>query len=85
VAVVQTHTVVISPAGGAGAAKPLSTDGTADQPYDAGSIRWSRDSKTLIAYRVSPEVWRSESVTGSVKNLVTRREFTVTTPGVVFR
>jgi hypothetical protein len=84
-AVVQNHNVVIRPAGGAAAAKPLSTDGTADQPYDAGSIRWSKDSKTLSAYRVSAEVWRSESVTGSVKSLVTRREFTMTTPGVVFR
>ena len=75
-AAVQSHNVVIRPAGSAGNAKPLSTDGTAAQPYDPGSLRWSRDSKTLTAYRVSPEVWRSESVTGSVKNLVVRREFT---------
>ena len=74
-ALVQNHNVTIRPAGNAGAAKPLSADGTAEQPYDAGSLRWSRDSTSLSAYRVSPEVWRSESVTGSVKGLVVRSEW----------
>lgn len=75
-AVVESHNVVIRPSGGAGSARPLSTDGTAAMPYDHGSLRWSRDSKTLSAYRVSPDVWRSDSVTGNVKTLVSRREFT---------
>jgi hypothetical protein len=74
-AFVQNHNVVIRPAGSATDAKPLSTDGSAAQPYDRWSLRWSRDSKTLSAYRVSPEVWRSESLTGSVKDLVSRHEF----------
>jgi hypothetical protein len=75
-AVVNNYNVVIRAAGGAAEAKPLSTDGTAAQPYDHGSLRWSSDSKTLRAYRVSPDVWRSDSVTGNVKNLVSRHEFT---------
>ena len=73
-ALAQNHNVVVRPARG-GAAKPLSSDGTAALPYDRGSIHWSRDSNTLSAYRVSPEVWKAESVTGSVKDLVLRREF----------
>ena len=76
-AVVDAHNVVIRPAGGAGSARPVSTDGTAALPYDHGSLSWSRDSKTLSAYRVSPDVWRSDSVTGNVKNLVSRHEFTL--------
>jgi hypothetical protein len=75
-ALVQNHNVVMRPAGSTDA-KPLSTDGTAAQPYDPGSLRWSRDSKTLSAYRVSQDVWKSESVAGSVKDLVARREFTL--------
>jgi hypothetical protein len=75
-ALIVNHNVAVRPAGSAAPAKPLSADGTAAMPYDHGSIRWSRDSKTLTAYRVSPEVWRSESVTGSVKALVIRGEWT---------
>jgi hypothetical protein len=76
-AVVLNHNVAVRAAGGTGDAKPLSADGTAALPYDPGSIRWSRDGKTLSAYRVSPDVWRSTSVTGSVKALVARGEWTV--------
>jgi hypothetical protein len=75
---IANHNVVVRPAGGSQADRPLSTDGTAAQPYDLGSIRWSRDSKTLSAYRVSPDVWQSDSVSGSVKALVVRTEWTVT-------
>jgi hypothetical protein len=75
-ALVTNHNVAIRPPG-ANDAKPLSTDGTAAQPYDPGSIRWSKDSKTLNAYRVSPEVWKSESLSGSVKSHVARGEWTV--------
>jgi hypothetical protein len=74
---IANHNGVVRPAGSADAAKPLSTDGTAAQPYDPGSIRWSKDSTTLTAYRVSPEVWQSDSVSGSVKGQVTRGEWTV--------
>jgi hypothetical protein len=72
-ALVQNHNVVMRPAGST-ESFGRSTNGTAALPYDAGSLRWSRDSKTLVAYRVSPDVWRSESVTGNVKNLVFRHE-----------
>ncbi len=76
-ALVQNHNVVIRAAGGTVAGQPLTTDGTAGNPYEHGSVRWSRDSKTLSAYRVSPDVWRSDSVTGNVKSLISRREFTL--------
>ena len=70
---VENHNVVVRQKGAA--ATPVSTDGTANQPYDAGSLRWSRDSQSLSAYRVHADVWRSTSVTGTVKHLVTRGEW----------
>jgi hypothetical protein len=76
-ALIQSYNVVIKPTGGAEITKILSTDGTAAQPYDVGSIYWSRDAKTVVAYRVSPEVWKSDSVAGSVKSLVARGEWKV--------
>ena len=76
-AMVQNNNVVLRPAGGAEITRILSTDGTAAQPYDPGSLHWSRDSKAVIAYRVSPEVWKSDSVSGSVKSLVIRGEWKI--------
>jgi len=76
-ALVQNNNVALRPAGSAEVTRILSTDGTAAQPYDQTSIHWSRDSKAVIAYRVSPDVWRSESVTGNVKGLVVRGEWKV--------
>jgi hypothetical protein len=77
-AVIEHHNVVVR-SKGAAAGTTLSSDGTADAAYLAGSIRWTADSKTIRAYRVHADVWRSESVSGSVKSLVTRREWTVPT------
>ncbi len=74
-AFVQDHNVALRPKGGAGAATRLSTDGTATFAYQPGSLRWSRDSRTLSAYRVDAQVWLSDSVPGSVQSLVTRREW----------
>jgi hypothetical protein len=76
-ALIVNHNVAVRAAGSAAPARSLSTDGAAAMPYDPGSIRWSRDGKTVSAWRVSPDVWRSTSVTGSVKSLVARGEWIV--------
>jgi hypothetical protein len=64
--------------------RALSTDGTADAPYESGSIQLSSDSTSFTAYRVNADAWRSDAVRGSVKALVTKRTFR-TTSGVVRR
>jgi hypothetical protein len=75
-AFVLDHNVVVRAAADAAAVpKRLSTDGTPAFAYQPGSLQWSKDSRTLTAYRVSDQVWRSDSVTGNVKSLVVRREF----------
>jgi len=79
-AFVQEHNVAIRPAGGAQSTR-LSSDGTAAEAYQPGSIRWSADSRTVTAYRVNERVWLSDSVTGNVKALVGRGEWTVKLPG----
>jgi hypothetical protein len=76
-AMVQNNNVVLRPEGGAEITRILSTDGTAAQPYDPGSLHWSRDAKTVTAYRVSPEVWKSDSVAGNVKSLVVRGQWKI--------
>jgi hypothetical protein len=77
-ALVENHNVAIRPAKEAtGAAKTLSTDGTAKQAYQMESIRWSPDGARLTAYRVSEDVWLSDSVAGSVKSHVARGEWIV--------
>jgi hypothetical protein len=72
----QGGQVVIRPAGG-GAVVVLGTDGTADFPYQPGSIYWSDDSKTITAYRVRPELWQRHTVSSNVKSLIARGEWTV--------
>lgn len=79
-AFVENHNVAVRPVGG-GDAMVLSTDGTAAAGYHAGSIRWSADSTTVSAYRVSPEVWNSPAFNGNVKKLVSRGEWRVPTSG----
>ena len=73
---IENHNVVIRPTAG-GASVPLTRDGSATFAYQAGSIRWASDSRTVRAYRVSPEVWMSDSLTGRVKDLVSRGEWKV--------
>ncbi len=81
-ALIQNNNVAIRRVGAAEVTRILSTDGTAAQPYEPASLHWSRDSKTVVAYRVSPEVWQSESATGSVKGLVVRGEWKVLEPNL---
>jgi hypothetical protein len=77
-AFVRAHNVALRrTADAAAAVTMLSSDGTADDAYQPGSIRWSADSQTLTAYRVNAEIWRSESVTGNVKKYITRGEWKV--------
>src|SRR5688500_14668692 len=47
-AIIEAGNVAIRPAGG-GAARRVSSDGTADASYQFGSILWSSDSKSLSA------------------------------------
>lgn len=76
-AFVQEHNVVVRPAATGGAAIRLSEDGAADDAYSPGSIRWSKDSRTVSAYRVHSRVWLSESVNANVKGEVTKREWAI--------
>jgi hypothetical protein len=72
-AFVQEYNVAIRPSGSeAGAVTRLSTDGSATNAYQPGSIRWSADSKTLTAYRVDAQVWNADSITGGVKSLIAK-------------
>ena len=75
-AFVVEDNVAVRPAGG-GEATRLSSDGSAGSPYDPGSIRWSADGGSVTAYRVSPEVWQSNSPSGNVKKLIARGEWAV--------
>ena len=60
----------------AGTVKMLTTDGKPGDAYDPGSLRWSRDSRTLTAYRLNEAIWQSEGVSGNVKPLIALRELT---------
>jgi hypothetical protein len=63
-----------------GAARPLSTDGSATAPYEPGSIRWSSDSRTVGAYRVEAEVWKSAPGAGGVAARISKQEWRVGAP-----
>jgi hypothetical protein len=80
VALVDGGNVAVRSAAGGGAIR-LSTDGTAGYAYEAGSIQWSADSKTVSAFRVNSDVWSSNAVAGSVKPLVSRGQWDVAAPG----
>jgi hypothetical protein len=76
-ALIELGNIVITPAAGAGPARTLSTDGTAAFAYQAGSITWAADSRSLTAYRVHEQVWLAPSVTGSVKAHLHQATFAV--------
>ena len=77
-AFVQNHNVAVRSAGTDESKTILLTsDGSETAAYQAGSLRWSADSKTLTGYRVSSEIWLSDSVSGNVKKLVARGQWTV--------
>ena len=52
-ALVEGYNLVVRPSGG-GAPRTLSSDGTEGNFYDPETIKWSPDSRRLVAYRVRP-------------------------------
>lgn len=74
-AIILSHNVGVRPPGGT--VRMLSTDGTANNSYHLGSLSWSDDSRSLVGYRVSQDVWRAPLTAGSVKTSITRRDWTV--------
>jgi hypothetical protein len=77
-AFVQNDNVAIRPRPpNAGAPKALSSDGTAIQAYQPGTLSWSDDSATLTAYRVSEQAWQSDSLSGSVKTLISKGQWQI--------
>jgi hypothetical protein len=74
---IANHNVVVRPVVGSGPAQKLTTDGTAAFAYQAGSLTWKADSKSLAAYRVHEQVWLAPSVTSNVKAQLHRAELTV--------
>ena len=78
VAFIHNHNVAIRRADGdTTRITPLSTDGAQANAYHLGSLQWTADSKTLTAYRINALIWNSESVSGTVKQHVARREWAV--------
>lgn len=78
-AFVQDHNVMIRALKGETASvRRLSSDGIAAFAYQPGSIRWSPDGTSLTVYRVSEQVWMSDSlVVGSVKDLIVKGQWQV--------
>jgi hypothetical protein len=79
-AFIENHNVAVRQAGGTGAPIVLTKDGTEANAYQGGSILWSADSKSLSAYRVNSQIWQSEALTGNVKSLLSRGEWSVPGP-----
>ena len=75
-AVVSQHNVAVRRVGTSDT-RTLSTDGTADDAYQLGSIQWSNDSRSLTAYRVHADVWRSPSLSANVKKLVVKGQWSL--------
>ena len=76
-AFVQDGNVMIRAAGASSGATALSKDGTATFAYQAGSLVWSADSKSIIAYRFDAKAWRAAEVSGNVKALLAKGTWSV--------
>jgi len=76
-AFVTGHNVAIRRPAAADAVSMLSTDGTAEFPYEPGSLAWSGDGRAVTAYRVHRDVFRSDSMTGRVADMVVHGEWAV--------
>jgi len=74
-AFVLDHNIAVREAGGSGQPRMLTTDGTADFAWQPGSIRWAADGESFHAFRVSRQVWESQSFTGNVRSQVVRGEW----------
>lgn len=75
-AFVSEHNVAVR-RGDGDSVRVLSTDGTAEFPYEAGSIEWSEDGRSVAAYRVHRDVFQSPGLTGRVSDQVVRGEWAV--------
>ncbi len=69
---IRDHNVWLRPLITREAARALTTDGTADFAYDAGSLTWAADSQTVSGYRIHADVWRAPSISANVKALIAR-------------
>jgi hypothetical protein len=78
-AFVQDHNVAIRALKGeTPSIRKLSSDGIAGFAYQPASIRWSADGTSLTAYRVSEQVWLSDSlVVGSVREQMVKGAFVI--------
>jgi hypothetical protein len=78
---IRGHNVWLTEVGGVGGVggvgKVLTKDGTADFAWDAGSLTWSADSRSVTGYRLHADIWRSPSITANVKKLVQMGSWTV--------
>jgi hypothetical protein len=75
-AFVADYNVGIRNANG-GNVRMLTTDGVEGDAYDAGSLRWSADSRSVSAYRLNAAIWNSDGVSGSVQKLIVFRTLPV--------
>ena len=66
---IKDYNVMVGNVGG-GDIRMLTTDGTPDFAWDAGSLTWSADSRSVTGYRLHADIWRSPSITANVKALV---------------
>ena len=78
-AFVQDHNVVIRALKDrTTSVRTLSSDGIAGFAYQPASIRWSSGGTSLMAYRVSEQIWLSDSlIVGSVRDLIVNRTFVI--------
>lgn len=67
---IRAHNVWLVPLITREAPRPLTTDGTPEFAYDAGSLRWVQGGAAVAAYRLHQDIWRSPSITANVKALV---------------
>ena len=73
---IRDHDVWLLPLVTREAPRPLTTDGTADFAYDAGSLAWSADSQSVSGYRLHADIWRGASISADVKTLISKHTWT---------
>lgn len=60
-----------------GNVRMLTKDGVEGDAYDAGSLRWSADSRSVSASRLNAAIWNADGVSGSVQKLIVFRTLPV--------
>lgn len=79
---IRNHNIWLRPLITREAPRALTTDGTAEFAYDAGSLTWSSDSTSVSGYRLHADIWRSPSITANVKPLVGKKTITIEDGGL---